>query len=237
MEAATGIEAETVFEQVFRVGLEAPGHAIIDCGPDFGSRRLRTTMVRLKAELDRIARQRLGKALVYLSAGRFDQRATTKFHLDGAPDESALMLGYEPSGVNSRLFLADYSRMAHDLGIEPKTVLERHNPMFAQGERALEPYAREVREFDPSRFMILLINNSRQSYRPRTANLLGVMHKAEILNPESPAPRIVNSTMIGIVPLDSSPNPADAIAPEVLERFLHSDDVARRHEPSIINHE
>ena len=46
--------------------------------------------------------------------GRFDSQTTTKFHLDGAPDEAFLMLGYEASPVRSELAIADYSKAARD---------------------------------------------------------------------------------------------------------------------------
>ena len=54
-------------------------------------------MVVIKRELQSIHRKNSGRELLYLTAERFDQQQTTKFHLDGAPAESILMLGYEPT--------------------------------------------------------------------------------------------------------------------------------------------
>jgi hypothetical protein len=51
------------------------------------------------------------------------------------------MLGYEPSAVRSHLFLADYSRCAFDLGMEPKKFLTDFNPVpgFGDTRRANPP--------------------------------------------------------------------------------------------------
>ena len=59
-------------------------------------------MVELKGLLSDLAVQRGRRPFAYLSMARFDQQETTKFHLDGAPAESLLMLGYEPSKIRSR---------------------------------------------------------------------------------------------------------------------------------------
>ena len=49
--------------------------------------------------------------------------AAGEFGLTRPTAESMLVLGYEPSKVRSRLFLADYSRAANDLGITPQDFL------------------------------------------------------------------------------------------------------------------
>ena len=103
-------QAEQVFDLVWRFDFTAPGFAALDIGPGVGSHTLRSWMVDLKARLSEIGRGRGLKPFAYRSMGRFDQQVTTKFHLDGAPAESLLMLGYEPSKVRSRLFLAHYTR-------------------------------------------------------------------------------------------------------------------------------
>src|SRR5262245_7439710 len=91
---------------------------------------------------------------------RFDQQETTKFHLDGAPDASMLMLGYEPSSVRSRLFLADYTRATFDLGIAPQQFLQEFNPMYRRGEKLLSRYVTELPQPADGHARILLINNS-----------------------------------------------------------------------------
>jgi hypothetical protein len=188
--------AARVFGQVFRRDFQAPGVALISLGPSLSSTKLRQLMVRLKESLDKPYRAATGRRLTYLSLGRFDQQATTKFHLDGSPDEAYLMLGYEPTAVDSRLAVADYTRAAYDLGIEPKRLLADFNPLYAEHERRLSPYVTELREFDPMTWQIVLLNNSSLPYQPRGANMLGVMHRSVVVNPLPGERRIVNSTMI-----------------------------------------
>ena len=102
-------QAEVVFNLVWRSDFTAPGFAVLETGPAIDSYTLRGWMVALKQRLSEIAVRRGGKPFVFRSMARFDLQETTKFHLDGAPDQSMLMLGYEPSKVVSRLFLADYT--------------------------------------------------------------------------------------------------------------------------------
>ena len=128
--------------------------------------------------------------------GRFDQRETTKYHLDGAPAESMLMLGYEPSKVRSRLFLADYARATFDLGITPQQFLQDFNPMYRRGEELLGRYITELPQPADGHARILLINNSLLPFTEDGANSLGVMHKAEVVNLTESERRIVNSTML-----------------------------------------
>src|SRR5271166_6219249 len=122
--------AGQILDLVWRTDFSAPGFCLLDLGPGVDSHTLRARMVTLKNRLSEIAE----RPFVYRSMSRFDQQETTKFHIDGAPAESLLMLGYEPSNVRSRLILADYSRAAFDLGIEPKQLLKDFNPMFRKGE-------------------------------------------------------------------------------------------------------
>src|SRR4051812_35383937 len=99
---------EKVFGLVWRFDFTAPGFCLLDVGAGVDSHTLRAWMVALKTSLSEIGVHRGGTPYLFRSLGRFDQQATTKFHLDGAPVQSMLILGYEPSRVVSRLFLADY---------------------------------------------------------------------------------------------------------------------------------
>lgn len=104
-----GTVAEKVFDFVWRFDFTAPGYCLLDIGPGVDSHSLRSWMVVLKERLSEVSVRRGRRPFLFRSMGRFDQQDTTKFHLDGAPNQSMLMLGYEPSKVRSRLFLADYS--------------------------------------------------------------------------------------------------------------------------------
>jgi hypothetical protein len=188
--------AERVFDLVWRFDFTAPGFCLLDAGPDVDSHTLRSWMVDLKQRLSEVSVRRGGQPFVFRSLARFDQQETTKFHLDGAPDQSMLMLGYEPSRIRSRLFLADYARAAFDLGITPKQFLSDFNPMYRQGEALLGRYVTELPQPDESQARILLINNSALPFIEARTNPLGVMHKAQIATPTASERRIVNSTML-----------------------------------------
>jgi len=186
-----------VFDRVWRFDFTQPGFCLLDLGPDLDSPTLRALMLGLKEQLSAVSFPKTMQRFAYLSMGRFDQQETTRFHLDGAPPQSLLMLGYEPSLVASRLFLADYTRCAFDLGITPRQFLADYNPMFSQGEQQLALYITEVRQAEPHHFQILLINNSSLSFTPERINPIGVLHKAEIVNPTALKQRVVNSVMLG----------------------------------------
>src|SRR5207244_9200311 len=111
---------EKVFDLVWRFDFKAPGFALLDIEAEVDSHTLRSWMVALKQRLSEIAVHRGRKPFLFRSLARFDQQVTTNFHLDGAPAESMLILGYEPSKVESCLFLADFTRAAFDLGITPE---------------------------------------------------------------------------------------------------------------------
>ncbi|WP_152054341.1 hypothetical protein [Tautonia marina] len=188
--------AGRVFDAVWRVDFSAPGFCLIDLGRGVGSHDLRSLMLLLKRHLDGVAADRGISPFRFRSMGRFDQQETTKFHLDGAPDRSLLMLGYEPSVVHSRLSLADYARCAYDLGIEPRRFLEEFNPMYRKGEELLAPHLTELPEPAEGHSRILLINNSRLPFSEARTNPLGVLHKAEIIAPDESERRVVNSIML-----------------------------------------
>jgi hypothetical protein len=216
--------APTVFTQSFRTDLAASGFALLTFLAPPNSSTLRRAMIRLKEVLGVIFLRATGRYLVYKSMARFDQQVTTKFHLDGAPPESLLMLGYEPSAVESRLAMADYTRAAWDMGIEPVRFVAEHNPMFTGGARLLERYTTPLTAFDPTLAHILLVNNSCLPYDPAGHNLLGVMHQATVPHPDASRRRIVNSTMlVGAV------DPAEEeVGPERQRDFITTSHVSGR---------
>jgi hypothetical protein len=191
--------AEAVYHHVFRMDFSRPGFALIDLGPDCGSerQRQRQLMINLKNEFSRLEGTHRGRELVYQSLTRFDQQVTTKPHRDGGPEESILMLGYEPSLIESRLEITDYSKCAHDLGVTPAEFLDRFNPMFSAGRDRLVTYTTPIDHFDNRSFQIVIINNS---MKPFGAGLVGVLHTATIMNPDPDLRRVINSTMIAAVP-------------------------------------
>jgi len=200
--------AEKVFDLVWRFDFTAAGFAVLDIAPGPDSHILRLWLVNLKERLSEIGVRRTGKPFSFRSISRFDQQETTKFHLDGAPDESMLILGYEPSRVGSRLFLADYTRAAFDLGITPQAFLQDFR------------YVTELPQPEDGHSRILLINNSSLSFTQARTNPLGVMHKAIIVTPDEAERRIVNSTMLV--------TEGGEISAEKLEEFVRSDKISQK---------
>lgn len=213
-----------VYDAVWRTDFSAAGFYLRDLGHCVDSHSLRRQMIALKHGLSKMAVARTGKRFVGLSLGRFDQQTTTKFHLDGAPAESLLMLGYEPSEVQSRLALADYTRSAFERGVGPREFLERFNPMFAAGEEALNGYVTELPQPAAGHSRILLINNSSLPFTAARTNPLGVMHRAEIIDPDDRKRRIVNSIMMTTA-LDQFDTPAiDELARE--QEFIATEQIS-----------
>jgi hypothetical protein len=188
--------AKKVFELVWRFDFAAPGFCVLDIDPGVDSYTLRSWMVDWKLRLSEISIRLGGKPLLFRSMARFDQQVTTKFHLDGAPAQSMLILGYEPSRVDSRLFLADFTRAACDLGITPERFLKDFNPMYRKGEELLARYVTELPQPGDGHSRILVINNGSLPFSEDRTNPLGVMHKAIIVAPDEAERRIVNSTML-----------------------------------------
>ncbi len=132
-----------------------------------------------------------------------------------------LILGYEPSRVISRLFLADFTRAALDLGITPQQFLNDFNPMYRKGEELLGRYVTELPQPDEGHSRILLINNSSLPFTEVRTNPLGVMHKAIIVTPDESERRIVNSTML--VTEDG-----DEISADKQEEFITTDYISQK---------
>lgn len=197
-DAIRGIAAE-VERRVCRISLDVLGFCLIDLG-GADSLALRQAMFDLKDALAARRRASSGQDLVFLSAARFDQQVTTKFHRDGGPDEYFLMLGYEPSAVAAELAIADYSRCAFNLGITPAEFLARYNPMFRAGATLLEPYITRLTDFHHDRANIVLINNSMAAFDPACPAWQGVLHTAVIPHPDERHRRIINSTMLAPAP-------------------------------------
>ncbi len=216
--------AEAIFDAVWRFDFAFPGFCLLDLGAEVNSQALRVGMIRLKERLGEIAARRLGVRFRCRSHGRFDQQETTRFHLDGAPEQSLLMLGYEPSSVVSRLSLADYTRCAFDLAIEPRRFLNDFNPMFRKGVELLDRYVTTLPEIDGRHSYLLLINNSSLPYDDSRTNPLGVLHKAEVPHPSESQRRIVNSLMLETTS-DSDP---DEIEQTQQQAFLATDAISQK---------
>lgn len=216
--------APIVYERTCRTSFDAPGFCVVNLGGDFGSSSLRQLMVDLKREMAQLHSITTGQTLVYLSAARFDQQETTRPHLDGGPEECFLMLGYEPSNVDSQLEISDYSKCAFDMGVTPKQFMSQHNPIFQAGYEMLRPYTTRIPCFSRSDFQIVCINNSSADHSNTNPAWQGTLHTAVILTPDESERRVINSTMIASVPAGTP----DSVSEAQQADFVSTSTVRRR---------
>jgi hypothetical protein len=188
--------AEQVAARVFRTGLDQPGFALLDLGLGLTPEAFRSFLAGLAGELGAQYRRRFGRQLVPVSVSRFDQQASTRAHRDGGPDESVLVLGYEPTTVASQVCLLDYTRCALDRGVTPREFLRRFNPAFGEGWKMLQAYTTPVDAFRADRYQVLVINNSVSDYEDRRRGMLGVLHQAVMHSADPTQSRWINSLML-----------------------------------------
>ncbi len=201
-----------VAERVLRKDLSPPGFALLDLGPRAEARAFRTLMVALAEELDLYYREKFGIALAYLSLGCFDQQATTRPHRDGAPDESLLVLGYEPTPVVSRLYLLDYSTAARAAGQTPKEFLEERGIACTGCEEVLAGDTTEVAGWDNTHYQVLIVNNGAAADGKR--GMLGVLHQA-VVRRDPNHKRPVHS-----MTLTTAGSAAEVLAPAQVQAFI-----------------
>lgn len=184
---------DSIYPKVFRTDFSEPGFVVIDFGLACSSEHLRAGMVYLKDQLSKKHAANVGKKLLYQWMGRFDQQETTKFHLDNAADQSFLMLGYEPTVIQSKLYFADYVQFAKSINASEEEYFEKYNPMFTDGEKLLKPYVTKVEGLREDTYKIVLMNNSNMNPMGET---IGVFHKAEIIQKDTSKERVINSMMM-----------------------------------------
>jgi hypothetical protein len=204
--------------EVFRKDLSQPGFAVIDLGPDFDSVRFRSMLIGFYSALDGIYLRDFSRRLVLRSVGRFDQKVTSDAHLDGAPDESILMLGYEPSEIQSRLSLIDYTRCAADRGLTPVEFLRRFHLGSDSTSEVLASYATAATPFDSRHYRIVIINNSRLAVSAGKTGMLGVLHKSTVFAHEPGQRRMINTLLMSPEP----PWADDLISLETLRSYINS---------------
>jgi hypothetical protein len=201
--------APEVFRRVWRSALDQPGFALLRFAREVSSHELRRAMVALVGAFPvRFVPERFG---------RFDQQVSSKFHRDGAPPASLLVLGYEPTAVRSRFWIADASAAAVRAGISLKEYLSAHNPMFPAGEAELAPFVTKL-DLPHGEAFVIVANNSLLSFDG--TNPLGVLHKAVIPSPDAAGCRVINS--IGFTPRTEG---VTGLPQTELERFVMRDDL------------
>jgi hypothetical protein len=207
--AAVAAHALAVFRRVWRTALDQPGFALLRFAREIPSRELRRIMVELVDAFPvRLVPERFG---------RFDQQVSSRFHRDGAPPASLLVLGYEQTAVLSRFWIADVTAAAVRAGLPLKDYLAAHNLLFPVGEAALAPFVTEL-DLPHGESFIIVVNNSLLPLDG--TNPLGVLHKAVIPSPDPAGARIINS--IGFTPRTQG---APGLPRVEIERFLTRDDL------------
>ena len=186
----------TIYARVFRKTHDECGYIVLSFDAAMSSQRLRKYMVDIKEGLSEKCKAAFNQTLDYYWLARFDQQKTTKFHRDNAPQDSYLMLGYEPTEVESQLLFADYSQLIDEYGLSADQYYELHNPIFKPGEQLLAPYVNEAENFRKEAYTIVFINNSDLT----SDKTLGVLHKAKIPHSDPNEPRIINSMMLYLKP-------------------------------------
>lgn len=210
----TPADADDLFRRVWRRTLDRPGFALIPLPRGTDSLALRRAMWDVVAGLGDAAERAGEPRFVPERLGRFDQQVTTKFHRDGAPPASLLVLGYEPSTVPSRFRVADVGRAAAAAGVGVNAFVAAWNPMFPAGEARLAPFVTELR-WPADAPAVVLLNNSLFP-DDAAAPPLGVLHQGEIVAPDPAARRVINS--VGLMPAGEPSRPACSAAE--VERWL-----------------
>jgi len=155
-------------------------------------------MIQIKEALCKKCQTEFNEELDFYWLGRFNHQNTTPYHRDNAPEDSFLMLGYEPTKIESKLSFADYHQLITKNDIPADKYYELYNPLFKKGLELLKPYISKVEGFDKETYKIVLLNNSDLTSK----KTYGVLHKAEIPEKDLSQSRILNSVMLYLKPMN-----------------------------------
>ena len=137
-----------VFSNVFRHKHENTGFSILSFHQEMNSELLRQSMIDLKKGLSIRCQNKFNQELDYFWLSRFDQQKTTKFHRDNAPTDSYLVLGYEPTKIESRILFADYHQFMVEKNLSIEQYYKLYNPIYKVGEERLSPYIMANKNLD-----------------------------------------------------------------------------------------
>ena len=212
-------QIERIYSSVFRKDYEEYGFIVISFDMEMNSKLLRKYMFEIKKVLSEKCREEFDERLDFYWLGRFNQQNTTKYHRDNAPKDSYLMLGYEPTEIDSKLSFGDYNQLITKNKIPIDKYYELHNPIFKDGEELLKPFISQVKNFDNRTYKIVLMNNSDLSSK----KTYGILHKAEIIEKDLDQPRVINSMMLYMKPMNE---PNYKTKEEEIE-FLETDKISK----------
>lgn len=210
----------TIYNNIFRESTKQTGFYYLNLGSKLDSKVFRQLMVEFKNALSNLCKQHLKKELHYQSLGRFNHQNTSKPHRDTAGNHSFLMLGYEPTMVESKAYITDYSKYIEHKGISIETFFgEDKEANLVDDISLLEDYKTEMKPFNKDDYRILIANNSR-SYEETT---LGVFHSAEITKKLDNQDRILNYIMLQLSDLNSE----EQYTLQNVQEFLSTDKINR----------
>ena len=188
-------QLDIIYKSVFRNSTKQTGFYYQDFGTKMDSKTFRQKMVELKNGLSKICNIRINKRPNYQGLGRFNQQHSSRLHRDSAQEHTFLMLGYEPTKVQSKVFIADYTKY-----------IENHNLSIAaffggvqdvntiENDSLLDSYITELKPFPKNHYRLVILNNSK-SFKEKT---FGVFHRGEILKKIKSGNRVLNYMMLRI---------------------------------------
>lgn len=186
-------QLQAIYEAVFRNSSEQPGFYFQDFGSQIDSATFRQKMVELKEGLSNLCELRTNQQLNYQGIGRFNHQHSSRFHRDSAEEHSFLMLGYEPTQVDSKVYVADYTKYIESQNISLEAYFGGNQSVnTASDEQLLEPYITELEPFSKNHYRLLLVNNSK-SFEAKT---WGVFHRGEVLQKLEGEDRTLNYMML-----------------------------------------
>lgn len=188
-------EIDNIFDVVLRHSTDKPGFFYKDLGSNLVSTSFRLLMLELKEQLSELCTVRRDKQINYQWMSRANHKNSSNFHIDSAPEESVLILGYEPTIVESKVYLADYTKFLEEKGLAAQDYFRNSiNGNFAPNDDELTPYVSELTPFPKDHYRLVIINNSR-SYGQKS---YGVFHRGEVQKNINQKDRIVNAVMIAV---------------------------------------
>lgn len=189
----TNEELQTAFQAVFRDSIKQPGFYYWDFGNLIDSKTFRQNMVDLKNSLSRLCKLHLNRRLNYQSVGRFNHQHSSLFHRDNGNPNSFLMLGYEPTKVDSKVYVADYSKYIEEEDISLEIFFEGERDInLIKNNNVLAPFVTELKPFQKENYRLLLLNNSK-SFDDKS---YGIFHSAEIPQMIVGEDRVLNYVMM-----------------------------------------
>lgn len=208
-------EVQTIYNAVFRDSTSQPGFYFRDFGSEIGAKPFREQMIDLKNKLSSLCEAQQSKRLNYQSLGRFNHQHSSKFHRDTSDANSFLMLGYEPTKIDSKVCVADYTRYFEHQNKPLDGSFDGYvDTNIVDNDQLPSTYVTELSPFIKSNYRLLFLNNGES---------FGVFHGAEVANIIDNQDRVINYMMMYLCDLHvdepySTKNVIDFVNMEKIDR-------------------